>query len=654
MKISTILDHIDSGHMALPEFQRGYVWNRDQVRGLFDSLYRRHPVGGLLVWATESMTATHRGEGPLAAGVVKLLLDGQQRMTSLYGVVRGKPPKFFDGNAQAFTGLRFHLDSQGFEFYQPVKMKDDPLWIDVTELMKKGTVGLGEFVTRLSSQASLVAKVGDYVARLSRLLGIADVELYIEEVTGADKSLDVVVDIFNRVNSGGTKLSKGDLALAKICAEWPEGRDAMKAKLKKWATADYHFNLDWLLRSVNTVLTGEAKFQYLHEKSADEVKDALQRASKHIDTSLNLISSRLGLDHDQVFFGRFGVPVMARYLDQRQAKKLGAMDERERDKLLFWFAQAAMWGRFSSSTESFIDQDLAALEGDDGGLNKLLEQLRLWHGGLRAEPGHFTGWSLGARFYPVLYLLTRMGAARDWGTGLPLKASLLGKMSRLEVHHIFPKAQLYKRKHKRPVVNALANFCFLTKDTNLDISDTLPEEYFPEIEKKHPGALASQWIPMDTALWKVERYRDFLEGRKSLLAAELNARMEELLHGDVRWLAGPAAPAVASAPLAGGITSEEEEAQLEALNDWMGNEGLPRGALAYDFADAQTGEQKAVFDLAWPQGIQEELSQPVAVLLNEDATTITLASQAGFRCFTDIIAFRRYVQTEVLAETRHA
>jgi uncharacterized protein with ParB-like and HNH nuclease domain len=61
MKISTILDHIDSGHMALPEFQRCYDWNRDQVRGLFDSLYKRHPVGGLLVWARESRTATHGG-----------------------------------------------------------------------------------------------------------------------------------------------------------------------------------------------------------------------------------------------------------------------------------------------------------------------------------------------------------------------------------------------------------------------------------------------------------------------------------------------------------------------------------------------------------------------------------------------------------------
>lgn len=649
MKISTVLDHIDSGHMALPEFQRGYVWNRDQVRGLFDSLYRRHPVGGLLVWATESKSAAHRGDGALAAGIVKLLLDGQQRMTSLYGVVRGRPPKFFDGNANAFTGLRFHLEGENFEFYQPVKMKDDPLWVDVTALMQQGNAGLGPFVTRLSAQPELSAKFGDYVGRLSRLLAITDVDLHVEEVTGADKSLDVVVDIFNRVNSGGTKLSKGDLALAKICADWPQGRDVMKAKLKAWTKADYHFTLDWFLRSVNTVLTGEAKFQHLHEKSADEVQEAVARTGKHIDTSLNLIAGRLGLDHDQVFFGRFGVPVMARYLDQRQAKKLGPMGEQERDKLLFWFVQAAMWGRFSGSTESFIDQDLSALEGPDGGLDKLLEQLRLWHGGLRAEPGHFTGWSLGARFYPVLYLLTRMGQARDWGTGLPLKSSLLGKMSRLEVHHIFPKAQLYKHQYKRPEVNALANFCFLTKDTNLHITDRLPEEYFPKIEAAHKGALASQWIPDDAALWKIDRFRDFLEARKVLLAADLNHRMEELLHGDLRWLAGaPATPIVQT--LGSGISSPEEEAELEELNAWVEAQGLPRGIIAYDLADPESGQQQAVLDLAWPNGIQEELSQPVAVLLNEDGATVTLASQAGYRCFTDGAAFRQYVKTQVLAD----
>lgn len=645
MKISTILDHIDSGHMALPEFQRGYVWNRDQVRSLFDSLYRHHPVGGLLVWVTESKTAIHRGDSQLTPGMVKLLLDGQQRMTSIYGVIRGKAPKFFNGNIQVFTGLYFHLESETFSFYMAMKMAGDPLWIDVTELMKNGTSGLDGFVTRLSQSSELVPMFGKYVGRLSRLLSIIEIDLHVEEVTGTEKTIDIVVDIFNRVNSGGTKLSKGDLALAKICAEWPEARETMKGKLKEWGKASYNFNLDWLLRSVNTVLTGEAKFQFLHDKSVDEISNALNRANKAIETCLNLIGGRLGLDHDQVLFGRYAIPVMVHYID----KLNGSMNERDRDKMLFWYVQAGMWGRYSGSTESYIDKDLSVLDGEGNGLNRLIEQLRLWHGGLKVESGHFTGWSLGARFYPVLYLLTRMGEARDWGTGLPLKASLLGKMNKLEVHHIFPKAQLYKCKYQRPEVNALGNFCFLTKDTNLIIRDRLPEEYFPEIEIKHPGALASQWIPQDPELWKIENYRMFLEARKTLLAEETNKRMAELLHGESIWLEGqvvmPTMPTINI-----GIESELEEKELMDLNEWLSEQNLTTGILSYDFTDRESGAQKAIFDLAWPDGIQEELSQPVAVLLNEAPTVLALASQAGFRCFTKVDDFKNYIKSEILKE----
>lgn len=645
MNISTILSHIDSGHMALPEFQRGYVWNRDQVRDLFHSLYLRHPVGGLLVWVTESKSAAHRGGGSLAPGVVKLLLDGQQRMTSIYGVVRGHPPKFFDGNAGAFSKLRFHLGTETFAFFQPVKMKDDPLWIDVTELMKKGVGGLGGFIAKLSAIPEYAPMIGEYAGRLSRLLGILDIDLHVEEVVGADKSLAVVVDIFNRVNSGGTKLSKGDLALAKICADWPEARDQMKDQLREWAKAGYQFNLDWLLRSVNTILTGEAKFQYLHERSAEEIQDGLHRACKQIDFALNMIGGRLGLDHDRVFFGRFAVPVIVRYLDRHH----GPLDEKERDKLLFWFAQAGMWGRFSGSTETYIDQDLEALEGPDGGLDKLLEQVRLWHGGMRVEPENFSSWGKGARFYPVLYMLTRMGEARDWGTGLPLKASLLGKMNRLEMHHTFPKARLYKYGYTKSVVNALANFCFLTKDTNLAISDRLPEEYFPEIEAAHPGALASQWIPQDPELWTLEKYPEYLAARRILLAEEANRRLRELLHGEDHWLEGrPAHPSPAVA-VPGSIDSEEEEQELLAINEWVEKLELPHGEISYDLADPETGEQLAVLDLAWPNGLQEELSEPAAVLLNESAEMIAVASQAGFRCFTATPAFKHYVESEILS-----
>ena len=649
MKISTILDHIDSGYMALPEFQRGYVWNREQVRGLFDSLYRRHPVGGLLVWATESKTAAHRGDGPVAAGVVKLLLDGQQRITSLYGVVRGKPPKFFDGNPKSFSGIQFNVETESFEFYQHLKMSTDPLWVDVTELMIKGVGGLGDAIAEYSTNPEQSARMGIYAGRLSQLIGIMEIDLFIEEVTGPDKTLDVVVDIFNRVNSGGTKLSKGDLALAKICAEWPEARDEMKKRLSQWNAAGYDFTIDWFLRSVNTALTGEAKFLYLHDRSSDEIQDAVKRATKHVETALNMLSGQLGLDHDRVLFGRYAIPVIVRYLDSHNSP----LDQVKRDKLLFWFLQAGMWGRFSGSTESFIDQDLAALERPDGGLDRLIDVMRLWHGGLRVEPGHFTGWSLGARFYPVLYLLTRTGGARDWGTGLELKANLLGAMNRLEVHHIFPKAQLYKRDYRRAEVNAIANFCLLTKDTNLAISDRLPEEYFLEIESAHPGALASQWIPMDTALWKVENYRDFLEARKTLLANETNTLLTTLLHGETKWLDRPSGgehqePEEAIAVSVGGISSDNEEEELRSVMKWMADRELPPGEFSYDYADPRSGVQLALLDLAWPEGIQAELSQPVALLLNEGADTLAVASGAGFRCFTSTADFKRYVEREIL------
>ena len=229
------------------------------------------------------------------------------------------------------------------------------------------------------------------------------------------------------------------------------------------------------------------------------------------------------------------------------------------------------------------------------------------------------------------------------GTGLPLKRGPLGRMNQLEVHHIFPKSRLYQKGYHRTEVNALANFCFLTKDTNLQISDRFPEEYFPEVESKHPGALASQWVPTDPELWKVENYRDFLAERRRLLAAETNRRMKDLLHGDTRWFEVAAKPE----PVPGGITSEDEEAELEALNEWIAEQELPRGQGAYDYTDPDTGNQLAVFDLAWPDGVQAELSQPVAILLDEGEETLAIAAKAGYRCFTRIQDFHTYIATEI-------
>jgi hypothetical protein len=149
-------------------------------------------------------------------------------------------------------------------------------------------------------------------------------------------------------------------------------------------------------------------------------------------------------------------------------------------------------------------------------------------------------------------------------------------------------------------------------------------------------------------LSKIGRYGDLLEARKALLAAETNRRMEALLHGDLRWLAGAATAVTSAPPVVGGITSEAEGQELEALNDWVEAHGLARGLLANDCADPVTRDHEAIFDLAWPNGIQDELSQPVAVLLNAGSESLAVASRAGFRCFTSVEAFRTYAVKELL------
>lgn len=653
MKIETILDQIDLGAMALPEFQRGYVWNRDQVRGLMYSLYRKHPVGSLLVWVTKTENADARGDQTLTPGSVKLLLDGQQRITSLYGLMRGKPPRFFDGNALAFQGLYFNLEEESFEFYLQSKMKDDPLWLSVTGIF---TQGAGLTMQKLLQTPALQAKLPFYLERINRIDNIKAIDLHMEEVTGEDKTVDVVVDIFNRVNSGGTKLSKGDLTLAKICAEWPDARAEMKKRLDKWRKAGYVFKLDWLLRNINAVTTGKSLFSAMKDIDSATFKSGLESTEMVVDRILNLIASRLGLDHDRVLGSRYSVPLMSRFLQQRGGK---LQTQAERDQLLYWYIHTMLWGRYSASTESVLATDLEAItaanaSGPGDALKRIIENLRRERSNLKLNESDFAGSSKGNRFYPLLYMMTRVCHAKDWGGGDELSNHLLGHMQRLEIHHVFPKALLYKHGFAKRQVNAIANFTFLTKETNLEISDADPAVYLPKYDKRNPGAIASHWMPTDPKLWKVENYLEFLAERRKLLAAAANAFLESLLSG-----AFPAQEQVddtsfiekAVAYIPGGIADDDEEEKLVRANKWVVKQGLAEGELDYDLFDTESGQQLAVLDLAWPSGLQEGLTEPVALLIDEDSDVEELASQAGFRFFTSVASLRRYVRQEILGQT---
>jgi hypothetical protein len=524
-------------------------------------------------------------------------------------------------------------------------MKDDPLWIDVTAAMQPGG---DESVMKALDGVDIPFSPMVLATRIGRLRGILEVDLHVEEVTGDEMTTDVVVEIFNRVNSGGTKLSKGDLALARICATWPYARDGLRERLHDWRDAGFSFSLDWLMRNVNVIVTGRAEFSYLADVDGPAFQNGLARAEKAVNELLNLVSGRLGLDHQRVLGGYAAFPLMVRYLDDRGGKLSG---QEERDRLLYWYVNSFLWGRYAGSTETVLNADLAALQGDGDALGQLIGLLRKNRGDLRVKPDDFRGWSQGARFYPLLYMLTRVYDVKDWGTGVPLRSELLGRLAGLELHHIFPKNLLYNAGYDKAAVNALANFTFLTKATNLEVTNHNPAEYIPAYEQRHPEVLASHWIPMEPDLWRIENYLDFLAARRELLAQAANKFLGEL--------AGGIAPDVEAGPRiieehvhakAVELHDDDEAREIARCRAWVAEQDLAEGIEDYELVDEMTGDALAILDLAWPEGMQLERTEPVALLLNESPEVERAAAAHGFRFFTSPAALRHYVEREVLEE----
>jgi hypothetical protein len=634
-KLAAILDQIDSGSVLLPEFQRGYVWNREQVRGLMRSLYRGYPVGGLLTWETRADGSLARGEAVAARALRVLILDGQQRVTSLYGITRGRAPAFFQGDAKAFSGLRFHVEDEAFEFYAPAKMRDDPRWIDVTSVY---TQGLEPHIEALSAHPASRPRVVAYVERLARLRQVLERDLHEEKITGEDKGIDVVVDIFNQVNSGGTKLSKGDLALAKKCAHWPEARAVIRTYLDEWEKEGFSFTIDWLLRNASAVATGRAEFSALDMVQVADFKQALEIAAGYVSQFLDIAAGQLGLDHNRVLMGRYAFPVIGRLLHLADGRFANSA---ETGRVLFWYIHSALWGRYAGSTETMLNQDYDT--ASRAGVSGLIASLERWRGGNLAIDGQdFAGSGRGSRFYPLLYLLTRVHGARDFGNGLPLHSQLSTRPASIHIHHIFPKTVLYAAGYGKSHVNAVANFCFLSRETSLLIGKRNPQEYFSAVESMHPGALASQWVPQDPALWRPERYPDFLAARRELLAKAANGFLGELR-------AGHGAGAGRRLERLTVITEATEDAdsrrdQVTALVAELVELGCADPAVDCEVSDPATGEVLAIAEACWPEGLQPGQGDPVILELEPAEADLARLRELGYEIFTSADALRRHVR----------
>lgn len=550
--VEELVSMIDRGELRLPEMQRRYVWRSTRVRDLLDSLYRGYPSGAILLWETDEaiplqeFSVTQEGN-PYQS--TRLLLDGQQRLTSLSAVIRGTPVAV-RGRKRPIE-LLFNLehpdelavvtevnedndeenliedetDSSEDELQKRFnkmtfvvstrKLAQLPHWVKVTDVFK--TDEDAPFLERAGVEMVSDQRYKKYSQRLARLRGIRKY-VYRMDVLERKLSYDEVTEIFVRVNSLGAKLRSSDLALAQITAKWRNSLRTFQAFQTHCTKMGFELDLGLHLKNLVAFATGQSRFLTVGTIPLDTLKSSWEKSCEGMEFALNFLKSNAGIVSPALLSSPF-ITVTLGFFGQKRDYQI-APEEAER--LRYWVLAANAKGRYSrGSSETLLDQDLTTVK-QGGGAAELIERLRLQVGRLDVSPNELEGRNQRSSLFKTMFLAFSAAGARDWRSNLAIALDHSGTQHRLQFHHIFPKAVL-KTAYTPRESDDIANLCFISGKTNRQISDKPPVDYFPDlISKAGSASFDAQCIPTTPDLLTLSNYKAFLAERRKLIAARVN------------------------------------------------------------------------------------------------------------------------------------
>lgn len=294
--------------------------------------------------------------------------------------------------------------------------------------------------------------------------------------------------------------------------------------MEEYEELGYDLDARFLIRSFVAIGTGQSRFRYLTEfwkKDKAELEAIWKRTRKGIDWTVNFVRQNGRFEASDWLPSLSPLVPLTAFFDRQPGIVPGV--ERE---LLRWFYVASLRGRYSGSGETALDEDLKAVASADpvGALMR-----NVVPAGYTADvtPDEFddAGWR--NPLFPLTYALARKRGAKDWFTGVGLATDVAGEDHDIQVHHIFPKKLLKEAGVARKDRDEIANLAFLGARPNRKIAARLPEEYLAEIARKHPERLEAQAVPMDSTLWRLERFQEFLAARRDLLATGVNALLHD-------------------------------------------------------------------------------------------------------------------------------
>lgn len=570
-----LVDDIERGEIALPDLQRPYVWPAAKARDLFDSMYKGFPVGYLLFWETGVEPGTRQiGTGTKETVARQLIVDGQQRLTSLYAVIKGAPV-LRDDYSTGRIRIAFRPADAAFAVHDAAVERDAEYLPDISVLWEPGNrkPAVRKFLSRLREKRDLDEAEEDRLdTALDELYELGNYTFKVVELSSSINE-EEVAEVFVRINSKGVALNQADFILTLMSVFWEGGRRELEAfcrDARSPSTTGEPSAFNWfiqpkpsqLLRVTTTVALRRAVLRQVYavlrgrspdsEQAPaafrDEQFGKLQRTQKHVLDLTNwheflACLDRAGFRSTRMISAENAVLYSyAMWLIGRVHYEVPV--DRLRDVIARWFFMAHTTARYSGSFETRVENDLGRLAGVDEGdadgytavLDKVVEDTFTHDFWLITLPNDLeTSGSKSPSLMAYIAALNVLDADALLSTGKVrgrLDPALTAKKG-IERHHLFPRNHL-KQQGTTEIsrINQIANMALVDWNDNITISDQPPSAYWPQqlVAKNIPEerlrrqlywhALPPEWAHMS--------YDDFLAARRLLMAEVVRDAFEAL------------------------------------------------------------------------------------------------------------------------------
>lgn len=581
LTVNQLIEKIDTGELGLPELQRPFIWKDSKVRDLFDSLMRGYPIGYLMLWECPSLEKKksigvdlHSYNSPK-----EVIIDGQQRLTSLYAVMKGKKVINSKFDEKSII-ISYNPLQDKFEVgYQATKK--DPEWIyNISDVYTTSSSFkfINSFIKRLSEyreckgevlteaeQDTISENINAIVNLKNHTLPVFDIKANAEE--------EDVSEIFVRVNSGGVSLKQNDFILTLLSLYWDEGRKEIEEFSKestfptKGKTTSYNqittVAAQDLIRVVMAYAFDRARLKYGYKllRGADfdkrgavdeelriqrfdtlkeKLPDVLDVHSWH--EFLKAIMNAGYLSGDLILSGNAIFYSYAFYLIAKHRFHASYNENMHLTSLWFFYASlvSLYTGSFESTVESHLNsiKDLSTLkEYKDFILSRVNERLTndyfditlVGSEGLAVSGKGNNAWNayvaaLNIMDAKILFSKSNLLVSKLFEPGTD------GNRKSLEKHHLFPKAHMKAQGYTDGKINQMANYAFIDWKDNMDILDDAPSVYYPIVCE---GRSDEEILRMEeeNALphgWENMPYEDFLVERRKLMAAKIKQAFDLL------------------------------------------------------------------------------------------------------------------------------